>query len=163
MTPEMFAIVERVFDLRPDEVYGRLERDLRLGGRETQLDRSVLERALEASQDNAREAHRLYAYARVEYEAFEIDGKIAASEMREQATAALEAARTAKKEEGSRAKQITEADVEAWIVGRYPDEHRRLQVERKRLEKTIEHLERLAELWKSRSRTLEALYAAARV
>lgn len=158
----MRSIVERVFRIDPEEVYARLEGARRLWGREQKADRDTLARALDECMENAADAHRLYAHARVEREAYEIDALAQEADMRAQATAALETERTAKKEAKERSKQITEADVRSWIASRFHDQWRRWQIERKRVEMTVEHLERLSELWKSRSRTLEALLVSAR-
>lgn len=162
MSPDFERIVERVFAVDFAETHARLEQELKLGGRASQADRATVADALDRSQDNAREAHRLYAAGRVELEAFELDAKATLGDLRAQATAALEDEKSAKKAAKQGAKQITEADVEAWIAAHHHDEWRDLQLRRKRAEKTVEHLERLSELWRSRSRTLEALLSSAR-
>lgn len=140
-------ITARVFDLPdPAAEYDELERALKLGV--TSYETIAL--AVDAAEDNARRAHRLYVCARVDAERFNIDSGIVEAAMRTEASAELQRER----DSGSRTKQITEGDIAAKIASLFPDEHRDLSEKRIKNRKMVEHLEAFAGLWRSRCYTL---------
>lgn len=148
-------IVERVFSLPdPDAEYEALERALVLGTREF----DSIHDALDHAEDNARRAHRLFVAAKLDYERFVADADVIEGAMRTEATADLQA----EKESGARTKQITDADVRAKCAALFPDEFRDLAERRTSAKLAVEHLERFADLWVSRCRSLGGMLAARR-
>jgi hypothetical protein len=137
------AVQERIFTLPdPNAEYDELERAMKLGTREF----DSVSRALDDAEDNARRAHKLYVNARLEYERFSIDADIIEAGMAAQARTELER----EKETGQRSKQITQEDVKHKCLAMFPDEWRDLAERRVKGRKMLEHLERFAELWKTR-------------
>jgi len=137
------AVQERIFTLPdPNAEYDELERAMKLGTREF----DSVSRALDDAEDNARRAHKLYVNARLEYERFSIDADIIEAGMAAQARTELER----EKETGQRSKQITQEDVKHKCLVMFPDEWRDLAERRVKGRKMLEHLERFAELWKTR-------------
>ncbi len=148
-------IVERVFDLPdPDDEYRALEAALVVGDRE----HDSLAAALDRAEDNARRAHRLYVAAKLDRDRYEADAEVVTAALREQATDVLQQQKAA----GLRSKAITDADVLAQCAAMHPDEWRDIVDRRSRARLTVEHLERLADLWVSRCRSLTALLSARR-
>ena len=152
MAPAFARILEHVFKIDPWQDYSKLEEALTVGeaGRN---DHATLMAALDVAEDNARLAHRLYCSARAEQERYELDAKVIEGVARRTVLRELEH----EKESGQRKKQITEADIEGYVLLRYPDEYDRLQLTRLKLRKLVEHTERLAELHVSRCRTLQTM------
>lgn len=148
-------ITERVFALPdPDTEYDALERALVLGTREYD---SITD-AVDTAEDNARRAHRLFVAAKLDYERFCADAEVIDGAMRSEATAELQA----EKESGARTKQITDADVKAKCAAMFPDEFRDLAEKRTAAKLAVEHLERFADLWSSRCRSLGGMLASRR-
>lgn len=150
MTPGYAAIVETVFDL-PDPMaeYQELEAALAAGTRET----DNVQQALARVEDNARRAHRLYVNAKVDLARYLADANIVRGAMWDEAVAQL----SLEKERGVRTKQVTDADVEKRVAVLYPDEWRDAQGRLAQADQTVKHLERLADLFQQRARTLAAL------
>jgi len=143
-------IKETIFHLPdPESEYADLERALVLG---TQQFDSV-SAALDRAEDNARRAHRLYVCARVEAERFTADADVVEGAMRAQAVAELQR----EKDAGLRTKQITDSDTTAKLAALFPDEWRDLQARKVESRKMLEHLERFADLWRSRCYSLSKL------
>ena len=137
------SVQERVFTLPdPDGEYAELESRLMLGSREFDSVSSALDQA----EDNARRAHKLYVNARLAFEQFTIDADLVDSAMWGQAQGELQK----EKDAGTRSKAITEADVKHKCLVLFPDEYRDLQMRRVSGRKMLEHLERFADLWKTR-------------
>lgn len=148
--PGFGRIIERVFDLPdPEAEYQALEAALGAGSRE----QDSVAQALDGAEDYARRAHRLYVNAKVDLERFQADCDTVEGAMREQAVAAL----TVEKERGVRTKQITDADVRHRAAVMYPDEWRDALNRKAKGEGAVKHLERLADLWQGRCRSLAAL------
>lgn len=150
MTPGYAGIVQTVFDL-PDPMaeYQELEAALSAGSRET----DNVQQALVRVEDNARRAHRLYVNAKVDLARYLADANIVRGAMWDEAVAQL----SLEKERGVRTKQVTDADVEKRVAVLYPDEWRDAQGRLAQAEQTVKHLERLADLFQQRARTLAAL------
>ncbi len=148
-------ITERIFDLpNSNDEYSLLEAALSLG---TQDFDSVAQ-ALDRAEDHARRAHRLYVAARLDYERFLADAEVIEAAIRTEAASELQA----EKDSGSRTKQITDADVRAKSAALFPDEWRDLAEKKVQAKLAVEHLERFADLWVSRCRSLGGLLASKR-
>ena len=158
MGPGFERIIRRVFTIDEFAVYERLEEGLRLGTPASRAEYGVLLEALEESEDNAREAHRLYVNGRVALDDFEADAAAIEADMRTQASSKLEAEKTA----GERSKAPTIADIQAKMVEMFPDEVRDLSKRRSRAKNAVLHFERLADLWKQRCRDLDVMVQGAR-
>lgn len=148
-------IEERVFDLpNPDAEYESLEGALSVGSRDT----DDLARALDEAEDCARRAHRLYANAKLDLARFQADAEVIEGAIRTEAAAELQRER----DSGLRTKQITDADVTAKAAALFPDEWRDLAARKVRAKLAVEHMERFADLWVSRCRSLGGLLASRR-
>ena len=148
-------IQTRVFDLPdPDSEYRSLEKALMLG---TQQFDSITA-ALDQAEDNARRAHRLYVNARVDAERFGIEADVVEGGLWSLASAELQR----EKDSGARTKQITDGDVKSRVSTMFPDQWRELQEKRIKTRKMMEHLERIADLWKTRCYSLAAMLASKR-
>lgn len=153
--PGFGRITERVFDMPdPDAEYAVLEKALMLGKLETDSLASALDRA----EDNARRAHRLYVAAKLDLERFTADAGLIEGAIRTEAAAELQR----EKDAGTRTKQITDADVTAKSAALFPDEWRDLAEKKVAAKLAVEHLERFADLWVSRCRSLGGLLASRR-
>lgn len=154
-SPGFMRIAERVFDLPdPDGEYAELEQALSLGSSE--FDSIV--KAVDAAEDDARRAHRLYVNAKLDYERFAADAALIEGAIRSEASAELQR----EKDSGVRTKQITDADVVAKCAALFPDEWRDLAEKRVRAKLSVEHLERFADLWVGRCRSLGGMLASKR-
>lgn len=149
--PAFQAIVTTLFVDDPKATYDRLEKALVVGDKRTDYG-SMMEH-LDRAERNARDAHRLWQTAIVEYKRWEMDSEVTFAGMRSQASRSLQD----EKEKGVRSKQITDADVEARIASLYPDEWRAQQSERAKLKAMLASMENLAEVWLSRCKTLQVL------
>lgn len=138
-------IVERVFavEVRVED-YERLERELALSDVD-QTRPEAIRSALNRVQQNASLAHRLFIAARVEFELFETECTRYLAPMFEEATKALIA-------DGSmKGKSITDKAVEARMNGMFGDQVLIEQERRAKAKSTLEHLRRLADLWRERA------------
>jgi len=144
-------VVERVFTIDVLPVFDRLEAELVIG--EDRSDYGTVRKHLDRAEDNARLAHKLYASARVEQEGYVIDMRPIRAAMMDRANRELQR----EKNEGARSKAITKEDIENWVAQNFADEYRAQEIKELKLRKTTEHMERLAELWKSRCRSLDTL------
>jgi hypothetical protein len=152
-------VTERVFAAcDPERDFGRIEEELSIGVAAHRADYATIADALERSEDNARIAHRLLVGAKVAHDRFEADAEVIATSMREQAVARLQA----EKGRGERSKAITDADVVSMMAALFPDEWRATEERRSKARRMTAHLERLADLWASRCRTLSALLGSMR-
>lgn len=155
--PEDFErIVERVFSIDVHAQYDRLETIGKVG--DGRSNRAVLTRTLDEAEDNARLAHQLYLIAKVDFRAWDIEVEVITSGMRTEATRELQK----EKDTGVRSKQITDADVTSKMAALYPDEFGATETKRTRLKAMVDHLEKFAELWASRCRSLQAMLGGVR-
>lgn len=153
--PGFERITERVFDLPdPEAEYALLEKALSLGTQEF----DSIAKALDSAEDNARRAHRLYVGAKLDYERFLADAEVIEGAIWSEAVAELQR----EKEAGTRTKQITDADSRAKCAALFPDEWRDLAEKKVQAKLSVEHMERFADLWVSRCRSLGGLLAAKR-
>lgn len=144
-------IVRRIVSDDAFDAYPRLEAALKIDAQRT--DYGTLLRALDESEDNAREAHKLYVNAVIERERVELESEAVLASMREEAHRELQL----EKDQGLRSKQITDADVSATCAGKFPDEWQAQQRRKSEAKRSCEHLERFADLWKERIRTLQVM------
>ena len=158
MGPGFERIVQRVFRVDVWKEYEELEAGLKFDGPAHQKDYADLVDALDAATDNARRAHRLVAAGKVLLETFEIDVSLVMGDMRAQANASLQD----EKAKGIRNKAITDADVESWMASHFADEYRSHTERRAKAKRMVDHLERLADLWKTRCGTLDTMVKGSR-
>ena len=151
VAPDIVKIVTSVYAIDAHRDYQDLEQTLEVG--EERSSYGVLVKHLDKAESRARRAHALYLGAKLELARWEFDSKKVVGAMRARATEKLEAEKSA----GDRKKAITNADVEATMADEFPDEWAAQELTRVRLKGVCEHLETLAELWKSRCRTLGTL------
>jgi len=151
-------ISTRIFRVDVLSEYEELEAALRFGKPASRAEYGELIDALDEATDNARRAHLILVNAKVALEGFELDQTIVMSDMRAQATNALER----EKESGARKKAITEADVEAWMASNFADEWRSAAERRAKAKRMVEHLERLSDLWRTRCQALDTMVRTAR-
>jgi hypothetical protein len=148
-------IQDRIFSLPdPEAEYAELQAGLQVGNQQFDSIFSALDRA----EDNARRAHRLYICARVDAERFALDADVTEGGLWAAANADLQR----EKDSGARTKQITDADVRARIASMFPDQWTELQQRRIKARKTVEHLERFADLAKTRCFSLANMLATKR-
>ena len=153
------AIVTKLFDLPdPDEVYESVILSLQLADRASRLDYGSCVDALDKAQEMARQAFQLSINARVAQERLEINAQVILGAMREQAVAQLQQ----EKEDGKRAKQITDKDVEAVMAAKYPDEYTELELRRLKARKMVEAMSDLHERAAARARNLDTMTQGAR-
>ena len=151
LSPDFQAIVTSVFIDDVKATYDKLEAALKVGNKRT--DYGTVMKHLDLAERHARDAHRLWQTGIVEYKRWEADNEVVFSSMRSEATRALQH----EKDQKLRAKQITDADVDARIATLYPDEWRAQQNARGRNKAMLASLENLSEVWMSRCRTLQTI------
>ena len=152
LEPEFGAIIERLVVEHPLAEYERLEKALRVG--EGRAEHGTVAKHLDDAEHNARRAHRLWQAAILERRRWEMDNDVVFSAMRSEATRSLQH----EKEQGTRTKQITDADVEARIASLFPDEWRKQEVQRARVKSMVDSMQNLTELWASRCRSLQTIH-----
>ena len=151
---EYNRIIETVFLDHPWPVFEELVKHLQMEVPAHARTRTEVYDELDRAEDRARQAHQLYITAKENVRRFEADAVVAAVDMRDQATAALQREKTG----GQRSKQITDADVESRIAALFPDEWHKLETQRSRARLMVEHMGRLAEQWKERARDLRSMF-----
>lgn len=144
-------IVDAVFAVDIYGDYEDLEKNLEVG--EGRSDYATLRFHLDKAEERARRAHRLYLGSKVEYARWEADAKKVAAAMRQKATEALEAEKTA----GERTKNITNVDVDAMIRELYADEVEAQALRKVKMEGVVSSLENLAWRWNSKCEDLRTL------
>lgn len=164
MGPAYERIVSTTFDLEdPDKEYERLRAMLRLSELPSRSSASELSDALEKIEEAAQDAVELLVNAKVELASFELDAKIRAGAMREQATAVLEQAKAERKAAGEPVgKAITNDDVEMIMAQKFPDEWRDLEKTREKNRLMVKVFEEFVTTLRERARDLRALVGKAR-
>lgn len=145
------AIVESTFVEEPLRIYERLIKELSIG--EQRANYAVVNAALDRAEENARLAFRLYLTAKYEAEKYELDLAPINATIRENATLDLQS----EKNDGERAKAITNGDVDARAQTMYPDHCRAIGDGRRKVKSMVASCAKLADLWKSRCRSLEVM------
>lgn len=151
LRPDLEKVVETIWIDDIHEEWKELEAALQLGEKRSEHAHAI--KALDRAAHLAYRAHRLYLTARQAREAWEAENEPIFGAMWSEATRALQA----EKDEGSRSKQITDADVRARVATLFPDEFQAQERKRRKAEFTVKSLERLAELWFGRARDLQAI------
>lgn len=131
--------------------YKRLEQELTIG--ENRGDYATVLQAVDRAEDNARLAHKLYLAGKIERERANIVAQMTLKDLRTQALAELHNEKT----EGTRRKQITDSDVDYKCAAMHPHIWEETSLKIRRIKAAEEDLESLAELWKSRCRTLQTI------
>lgn len=157
LSPGMERIVETYFEVADSKKeHDELVRALQLG--EGHTDRGAIRQALDAAQDRARRAHRLYCAACIERARYTIDAEVVMAAMRAQAHQELED----EKATGDRKKAITDTDVRDKVAASHPKEVRDLGVREVAVRCLEDDLKNLSRLWSSRVSSLEAMLASSR-
>lgn len=144
-------IVDKVFDLpNPHERFDELVAALSI---DDALTPGVLQAALNRAEDNARLAHQLYVCSKADHERFEIENERVVGAMREKATAELQV----EKDAGARSKAITKDDVTARVATMFPDEWAEVNSRKVKAKGMLDHLQRIADIWTQRCRSLSAM------
>jgi hypothetical protein len=149
-SPGFSTIVEKTFDIDIAAEYAILEDQIVINDA---LTPQTIRTALNKTEDNARRAHQIYVAAKVEHELYEIEAAKVEAAMREIVIKEMSADKAVK----IRSKQISEADVAARMALSFPDEYVAIVSRRSKARQAVEHLKRLADLWQTRSRTLNSL------
>jgi hypothetical protein len=144
-------LVERFFQVDLAAEYAALEPDLKLG--EERTDYGSVLAALDRSEDNARRAHALYISSKVEQKRYEIEADKVSAAMRTEARLALQE----EVEMGKRKGVISIAELGAEASRRHPDEYAAAAIKAEKIKRAADHLERFADLWKERCRTLSVV------
>ena len=150
------SIVEAVFRVDIRYEYEALERELVI--RENENDRGTLRSYLNRAEDNARRAHRLYLAAKIEAERVELEEQPMIGAMRREANDRLQR----EKDAGKRSKAITDADVSTLAAAMYSGDWPRIHERIAKAKGAADHLERLAELWRSRCSSARSMLETSR-
>jgi hypothetical protein len=145
---DLEKIVESTFVNDLHSSWEKLRLALKLG--EKRSDHSALHKALDEAEENAHLAHRVFVTAKLERERWERENDVVWGAMWSEATKSLQK----EKEEGLRAKQVTDADIKARVATLYPDEYVEIEVRRAKIKATVDTLENLSDAWGSRCRSL---------
>jgi hypothetical protein len=156
INPDIRRIVETIYAVDASKTYDELEQNLEVG--DQRGDYGTLQKHLDKAEDRARRAHQIYLSAKLEFAGWEIDNTKVMAAMRSQATQALEAEKAA----GDRKKAITNDDVTSAMAEIFPDQWKAQEITRVKLKGTVEHLERLADLWKNKCHSLGTLLSTLR-
>lgn len=153
--PGFRRIVNTVLQANVMSEYDRLERELVIG--EHRSDFAIVLKHVDKAEDNARIAHKLYLAARIERERYDSSSAKSIAAMRRQAKDHLENVKKSK----DLKKQITDTDVQDHCAMVF-DEWDRIIDTKTKLKLAEQHLEHLADLWKSRCNTLRTIIAVMR-
>lgn len=157
MGPGYERIIERTFKIDEWQEHLDLEEALTIGN-VTRAEYGLLADALDNAEDNARRAHRLYCNAVVALEGFEADASAIEGGLWDQASAELQNEHA----EGTRKKAPTKDDIKARMATLFSDEVRNLAMKRAKAKTTVDHLSRIADLWRNRCHTLRTFVEKAR-
>lgn len=145
---DLEKIVTTVFVVDLHDSWMKLRAALTVG--EKRSEHGVLNKALDEAEEHSHLAHRVYITAKIERERWERENDTVWGAMWSEATKSLQK----EKDEGLRAKQVTDADIKARVATLFPDEYVDIEVRRAKIKATVDSLEDLAECWKSRCRSL---------
>ena len=149
--PDLVRITQTIYAVDAFKDYDDLEKNLEVG--EERGDYKTLTEHLDKAERRARRAHALYLGAKLELVKWELDQKRVQGAMRASAKEELEEEKLA----GEKKKQITNADVEDKMVEKFPDEMAHHALTAAKLKGTVDHLEVLAGLWKTKCFSLGTL------
>lgn len=148
---DLEKIVTKVFVVDLHDQWLKLREALTVG--EKRSEHGVLNKALDEAEKNAHMAHRVYITAKIERERWERENDTIWGAMWSEANKSLQK----EKEEGTRAKQLTDADIKARVATLHPEEYQEIEVRRAKIKATVDSLEDLAVQWKSRCKSLQTM------
>lgn len=149
--PGVQRIIDSVFEVDYDKTWKILKENLVVG--EGRTDHGTVTSALDHAENNARRAHQLYVNAKFEYERYLVDNEIVFSALWDEANGKLQA----EKESGKRNKAITDADVRAKVAEDHPEQFRHHEMEKRKFDLTVKHLENFSDTWSSKCRSLQVI------
>jgi hypothetical protein len=149
--PAFERITETLVVNDTESAYKRLEQTLVIGDKRT--DYGSVMKALDEAESNARLAHRLWQTAIVERKRWEMENEVVWAAGRSEANRSLQH----EKNEGTRSKMITDADVESRIATLYPDQWRAQEMRRIKMKSMVDSMQNLAENWASRCKSLQVI------
>lgn len=151
LDPAFMSIVKTLVINNPLLAYKSLEQELVVG--ENRADYGSVMKHLDRAETNAREAHRLWQSAILERKRWELDNAVVFAAMEEEALRTLQH----EKDQKSRAKMITDADVQTRVAILFPDEYRSQEIKRLKAKSMVDSMQNLADLWISRCKTLQVI------
>lgn len=151
MRSDFSKITETVFVTDLHDTWKKLREALVVG--EKRSDHATLQRALDLAEKNAHDAHRLFVTAKISFDEWEAEYASILGAMWSEATRSLQE----EKDQGLRAKQITDGDIKARAATLYPDQWKSGEVAKAKYKATVDSLSNLSEQWNSRCRTLQTM------
>jgi hypothetical protein len=150
--PDSYArVVATVFAIDPWTDFVETVKRLDLGDDYTREE--VVRESLAHGEDRARQAHRLYTNAELEFRRWKRNNEAVFGAMWASAVASLQA----EKDEKRRSKAITDSDVEHRVHELFPDEYRAAKDKEDQFELVVDHLKDIAKKWESRCYSLNTL------
>lgn len=150
--PDAYArIVQTVFSIDPWADFFAIVKQLDLGDDFSREE--VVRENLAHGEDRARQAHRLFVNAELELRRWRRNNETIVGAMWASATSSLQD----EKVKGSRAKAITDKDVEHKVHELFPDEYRAAKDKEDQFELVVDHLKDIAKKWESRCYSLNTL------
>jgi hypothetical protein len=125
---------------------------------EGRSDHGSLNTALDLAEPNARLAHNLWVTVAIDRKRFNLDQDILVAAMRNEATTALQE----EKAQGTRTKQITEADIAAQMQAMYPDAYREAEMKRFEFEMIERSMLNRVEVAMSKCRSVQTMFSKVR-
>jgi hypothetical protein len=147
---DLVRVVETIFVEDVHAEWQELQKALELGDKRSEHAHVI--RALDKVAGRADRAFRLYLTAKRLRDKWEAENEVTWGAMWSEAVRSLQA----EKESGSRAKQITDADVRARVAVLHPDEYRAIEERRRSVDLTVKALERHADIWFAKMRNLDS-------
>lgn len=151
-------IVSKVFTVDPYGEYELLEFNLKLDVSPERVDYATLAQALNQGEDFARRAHKLFVNAKLHLAVVEAEVEKLEGSMRMRVVEKL----ADMKAKGELSKAATKDDIAAEMSRLFPDDVMRFRTRITKAKLSVEHLERLSDLWRSRCRTLDTLVSTSR-
>jgi hypothetical protein len=151
MRDDFSKITETVFVTDLHETWKKLREALTVG--EKRSDHGTLQTALDRAERNAHDAHRLYVTAKIAFDEWDAENASVVGAMWSEATRSLQQ----EKDQGLRAKQITDGDIKARAATLFPDQWKSNEVSKAKYKATVDSLSNLSEQWNSRCRTLQTM------
>lgn len=131
-------IVDKVWVNDLHEQWVRIRKSLRVGERRSE--HGYLQRSLDEARKLSYDAHRLYVTAKLELERWERENEVVFGAMWNDANRVLQV----DKANGSRSKQITDADVRATCATLFPDEWKAQENKRHAYKLTVDNMGQLS-------------------
>lgn len=145
-------LVESTFD-RADSLWDESEAIAKELGHGSPADKASVLGMMARSERRASEAHLLYCAAKATHKELEAQILGELGELRSKAVKVLDEERKTH----AKPKQVTDADADAKMASEFQEKYKSLKRREYESRLAIEHLEKIAELWTKRSRTLESL------